>query len=222
MFSAFAKAFDQLSDPRTRSVLWLGLTLSVVVFIVLWTAVGFGLDYLQVFEQGWLDTILDILGGAGAFVLSLFLFPAVVSAFIGLFLERVAQAVESRHYPGLPPARETPVIEAILEGLKFLIILVLLNIMTLFFLIPPFTPLFPFVAYSVNGYLLGREYFELVAARRLAPTQVRSLRRSHRIGVFTAGLVLAFLLVVPVVNLLAPIVGTAAMVHLFQAWNVRT
>jgi uncharacterized protein involved in cysteine biosynthesis len=38
---------------------------------------------------------------------------------------------------------------------------------------------------------------------------------------FLAGLVTAFLLTVPFVNLVAPIIGTAAMVHLFEAWRAR-
>ncbi len=221
MFSAYAKAFDQLSDPKTRGVLWLSLGLSLAVFLILWLLVGIGLNLLQLFETGWLETIVDILAGAGALILSLLLFPAVISAFIGLFIDRIAEAVESRHYPGLPPARDMPILEALGQGLKFLIVLIALNIAALIFLIPPLTPLFPFVLYSVNGYLLGREYFEAVAARRRDAAGVRRLRRRYRFELFLAGLVLALLLVVPVVNLLAPIIGTAAMVHLYQAWQGR-
>ena len=80
-------------------------------------------------------------------------------------------------------------------------------------------PLIPFVFYAVNGYLLGREYFELVAMRRLDPDAARRLRRAHRGELFVAGVVMAFLLTLPVVNLLAPVVITAAMVHLFEGWR---
>ena len=91
-----------------------------------------------------------------------------------------------------------------------------LNLVVLLFLIPPFTPLFPFVFYAANGYLLGREYFELVASRRLEPADVRAFRQSHRTRLFLAGLVIAFLLTIPVVNLLVPVIGVAAFTHLFH------
>ncbi|MGZ8409550.1 MAG: EI24 domain-containing protein, partial [Hyphomicrobium sp.] len=78
-----------------------------------------------------------------------------------------------------------------------------------------------FVFYAVNGYLLGREYFELVALRRADIAEVRALRDVYRGRLFVAGVVVAVLLTVPIVNLLAPIVGTAAMVHLFEAWRQR-
>ena len=34
-----------------------------------------------------------------------------------------------------------------------------------------------------------------------------------------AGMIVALLLTIPGVNLLAPVVATAAMVHLFEAWE---
>jgi uncharacterized protein involved in cysteine biosynthesis len=73
----------------------------------------------------------------------------------------------------------------------------------------------------VNGYLLSCEYFELVALRRLEAGDVRSLRKAYGGPLFMAGVLIAFLLTVPLVNLVAPVIGTAAMVHLFQRWRDR-
>jgi uncharacterized protein involved in cysteine biosynthesis len=55
-----------------------------------------------------------------------------------------------------------------------------------------------------------------VAARRLDPVEARSLRRRHGRTLFIAGVLIAFLLTIPFVNLVAPVVGTAAMLHLFE------
>mgnify|MGYP006433068489 FL=1 len=82
-------------------------------------------------------------------------------------------------------------------------------------------PLFPFVFYSVNGYLLGREYFELVALRRLGPAEATALRKRNGFKLFMTGALIAFLLTVPVVNLLAPIIATGMMVHLFEDFRNR-
>ena len=73
--------------------------------------------------------------------------------------------------------------------------------------------------YLVNGYLLGREYFEMVGVRRLPVADVTSLRKAHSLSVLMTGIAIAFLLTIPVVNLLMPVVATAAMVHLFEKWR---
>lgn len=215
MLAAFLKAIEQLGDPAIRRVLWLGLGLSVVIFALLWVAVGWALTHFALFQTGWLETVVDVLGGFATLVLTWFLFPAVAATSIGVLLDGVAEAVERRHYPGLPPARHQPLGELALSTARFFGLLVLLNLLMLPALLVP--PVFPFVFYGVNGYLLGREYFELVAARRLPPAEMRRMRRQHGARLFLAGIVTALLLTVPVVNLLAPLVATAAMVHLFEA-----
>jgi CysZ protein len=215
VLAAFVKAIEQLGDPAIRRVLWVSLGLSVLAFALVWAGVGYLLTQTTVFQIGWLDTAIDVLGGFATLALSWLLFPAVVSTTTGFFLEGVADAVERRHYPNLPPARTQPLQEIFASTAKFFGLMLLLNLILLPVLLIP--PVFPFVFYGINGYLLGREYFELVAARRLDPVERRSLRRRHGRTLFIAGMLIAFLLTVPIVNLIAPLVGTAAMVHLFEA-----
>ena len=52
--------------------------------------------------------------------------------------------------------------------------------------------------------------------RRLAPRPARRLRRAHRGRVLLAGIVVVFIMTIPVVNLIAPVLATAFMVHVFQ------
>jgi uncharacterized protein involved in cysteine biosynthesis len=213
VFDAFAKAVGQLTDPAMRRVLFISVGLSLLAFLCVWIAVGWALTHFTLFQTGWLEAAIDVLGGLATLAVSWFLFPAVVSTTTGFFLDGVAETVEHRHYPLLPPARTQPLTEVLASSAKFLAVMLLLNIIVLLFLLLP--PVFPFVFYSVNGYLLGREYFEVVAARRLDPRAARALRRRNARTVFAAGVLLALLLTVPVINLLAPLLGTAAMVHLF-------
>jgi uncharacterized protein involved in cysteine biosynthesis len=217
VLDAFAKGFAQITDAETRGVVWLSAGFSLGVIVALLFSVGFLLDRTTLLDIGWLDTVIDLLGGLAALVIAWMLFPAVVSACVGMLLERVADAVERRHYPLLAPVRDVPLGEVAGTTIRFLVILVLLNLVILLFLLVP--PLFPLVFYTVNGYLVGREYFELVAQRRLDPDGVRDLRRAKRLPIFFAGVITTFLLTLPLVNLLAPIVGTAAMVHLFETWR---
>jgi len=219
VFGAFAKGIGQLGDQPTRRLLWISIGLAVAVFVVLWFVIGFLLTTTTVFEISWLENLTDLGAGIATLVLTWLLFPAVVSAGIGFLLDRVADCVEARHYSHLPPARDIRIGEVIITTAKFLAVLVALNLLTMVFLL--FPPVFPFVFYAVNGYLLSREYFELVASRRLDPADALRLRKAHGGTLFVAGIVIAFLLTVPIVNLLAPIIATAAMVHLFEGWRSR-
>lgn len=217
MFNAFSKGISQLNDRRTRKVLWLCIGAAMAVFAVLWVVIGFLLTSTVFFSTGWLETAVDLLGGLATLILTWFLFPGIMSALIGLFLEDIAGAVEARHYPSLPKAKGLPATAVMLTTLRFLGKVIILNILLLIFLL--FPPVFPFVFYAVNGYLLSREYFELVALRRIGPEEMKALRRAHRGRLFMAGVMITVLLTVPLVNLLAPVVATAAMVHLFEGWR---
>jgi len=217
MFKAFSRGISQLADGATRTIVWRCLAAALAVLVGLWVAGGVLLTETSMFAIPWLDAAVDILGGLATAVITWFLFPAVVSAVVGFFLEDIAGIVEARHYPALPPAEGLSTAAAAVTALGYLGVLVALNVGALLFLLLP--PVFPFVFYAVNGYLLSREYFELVALRRIGPDQARSLRRAHRGELFAVGVIMTVLLTVPVVNLLAPVVATAAMVHLFEDWR---
>jgi uncharacterized protein involved in cysteine biosynthesis len=236
MFSALAKAFGQLSDPAFRRVLVLSVLAALVVFVAVWVVAWFGLSWAGDALSGWVAAqepggfwveVVEWLFGAagvmGVLVASFFLFPGVMLVALTLMLDDIAQAVERRHYPELPPARAQPVGEAVMAALAFAAVMLLLNLLALpFYLLLLFVPpLNVFVFYLLNGYLLGREYFELVAARRLDADGVRRLRRSYRGRVMLAGVVIAFLLTVPIVNLVTPIVATGFMLHVFERLRRR-
>lgn len=215
MIAALARAFGDLGDPRMRRYVWLSLAGALAAFAVLWTAVWVLLTQTAFFAIGWLDTAVDVLGGLAVLVLSWLLFPAVIGIVAGLLLEQVADAVERRCYPALDPARPQSLTEILRVTLKFTAVVVVFNLIVLpLYLVPVVNAV---VFYGLNGYLLGREYYELVAQRRLDESQLSGLRRSRRGWWFLAGLCIAVMTTVPVLNLIAPIVATAFMVHAFHA-----
>ncbi|HEY9163429.1 MAG TPA: EI24 domain-containing protein [Magnetovibrio sp.] len=218
IFSAYFKGFGQLSDPQTRSVIWASIGWSAAIFVGLFVALYFTLKVTTFVTIGPLEMIFDWLGQAAVFVLTWFLFPAVVTSIGSLMLDRVVGAVESRHYPTLNAAPGQKFSEAIGPALKFLGITVGLNLLCLPLLL---TPLFPFVYYALNGYLISREYFELVALRRISTPDAMAMRARWKTPLFIAGIGFAFMLTVPILNVVAPIIATAAMVHLFEAWRAK-
>ncbi len=217
MIEIFTKGISQLNDPRTRKVVWISIFAATLVLAALWTGIGYLLTHTAFFSIWWLEWAIDFLGGLFTLVLTWFLFPAVISAVIGFYLDDIADAVEARHYPNLAPTTGLPFSATIAVTARFLAVMILLNLALLVFLL--LGPLFPFVFYAANGYLLGREYFELVALRRVDVQTMRSMRRANRGQLFIVGVIVMVLLTVPLVNLLAPVVATAAMVHLFEGFK---
>ncbi|WP_142849171.1 EI24 domain-containing protein [Telmatospirillum sp. J64-1] len=219
MFTALFRGFAQLSDPRCRRIIWIGIAVALLVQVLLTAGLYWLLSSTAFFQIGWLDLTTDILGVLAVFVLSLFLFPSVVTAVAGLLLDDVARAAENRHYPDLPPVRDQSLAEGIGAGLRLAALGIALNLLVLpLYFIPVVNVM---VLYGLNGYLLGREYFEVVALRRLDPGQARSLRLAHRGYLWICGAIITFLLTLPLVNLVAPVVATAFMLHIFEALRRR-
>lgn len=218
MFAAAAKALMQLTDRRTRRVLWWSLLAAAGLFASLLALAWIGLYETRLFALGPLEWIADALGGLAAVVLAVLLFPGVAGLALTLFLEDVAAAVEARHYPDLPAPRAQPLAEVAATALAFTGVTVAVNLLALplygvLLLVPPLNV---FVFYALNGYLVGREYYELVALRRLDARGAAALRRRHAGRVVAAGVVIALLATVPVANLLTPVVATAFMVHVVE------
>ena len=219
MFAALSKTLAQLPTPPFQRVLLISLAGSLATALVLWFAIDIALVNTSFFSIGWLESVVDTLGGVAAVVLLVLLFPAFVGIFASFMVETVCRAVEARYYPHLPEAREQSVIEAVLTGLRFGVVLIVANLIVLPLYLIPLVNIF--VYWLLNGYLLGREYFELVAFRRLDPAQTKALRRRNRLQMFAGGLVLAALAIIPVVNLFLPLIGTALLLHIFEALRSR-
>jgi len=215
MLTVLIRAFAALSAPPMRRVVGLSLLLAVAVFALLWLGIAVTLSHCV--HTGWspLDWLVDLLGGAGVLVLSWVLFPLVVTMIMGLFLDRVAAIVEAQDYPDRGPPRRVKLTETLAITARLMALSLVLNLLALpIYVLVPGVNFFVFLA--LNGYLFGREYFEVVALRRLDTSAVKAVR--HRFGgrVFAGGVVIAGLFILPLVNLFAPVIATAFMVHVFE------
>jgi uncharacterized protein involved in cysteine biosynthesis len=219
--AAFLAALGQMGDPRFRRVLIQGVGLTLLLLFGAYVLVFQGVQWLfpDCFSLPWVGEVCfveAILSWASVIlmlVLSVFLMVPVASAFTGLFLDDVADAVEVRHYPALPAAARVPLGENIRESLGFLGVIVVANLAALILYV---TPLAPFVFYGLNGFLLGREYYRMIAVRRLGRAGAKSAYRRNFATIWLAGALMAVPLTVPLVNLLVPILGVATFTHLFH------
>jgi CysZ protein len=77
------------------------------------------------------------------------------------------------------------------------------------------------LAWLIGGYAIGRGLFVAVAMRRMPRPDAEAIYRSGRSVVLAHGCVLALAGAVPLLNLLIPLVGTAAMVHVLDQAMIR-
>lgn len=223
IFAAFFRAVGQLGDRRFRRVVILGVLLALAllfavyaVFLQLvWWLSPDQIDLPVIGPVTGMDTLLGWTSVLFMIVLSIFLMVPVASAFTGFFLEDVADAVEDRHYPQLPPATPLGFAEGLRQSVNFLGVVIAVNIGALF-IYPFLGPAIPLAFWAVNGFLLGREYFSLVALRRLPPSEVKAMRRKNRWTLWAAGTLMAAPLSVPILNLVIPVLGVATFTHLYH------
>ena len=223
ILSGFLKSVAQFDDPKFRRVLWRGLGLTIVLLIAACLLVNFGINQLLssawaanlIGDQSWLGALINIGGVLFTIALSIWLMVPVTSAIIALFLDEVAQAVEARHYPHLPKQTATKLQDQILVGIRFLGILLLANVGAL--ILSMIVPLLaPFVFWATNGYLMGREYFQMAAMRRMPRAQAQELYQRHQGSIWTAGILMAIPMSIPLVGLFIPILGAATFTHQFE------
>ncbi|UWQ29795.1 EI24 domain-containing protein [Leisingera sp. M527] len=228
IFTAFFKTLGQTGDPRFRKVLFLGLGLTIALLIAAYAGFLMLIQWLVgpeatlplLGDVTWVDDLLSIGSLFFMLVLSVFLMVPVASAITSMFLEEVAQAVEDKHYPALPPAAKVPFWDAVRDTVNFLGLLIAANILALFLYVL-FPPAALFIFWGLNGFLLGREYFTLAAARRIGTAEAKKLRRKHATTIWAAGTLMAMPLSVPLVNLVIPILGAATFTHIYHALSRR-
>lgn len=228
ILAAFLKALSQAADSRFRRVLALGLALTIGLLVALWVATLELVRWVtpDTLTLPWLGEVtwLDTAASAGSVLLLLLastvLMVPVASAFTGLFLDRIAAAVEARHYPALPAPRLQSAGEQAIGSLAFFGLILAANVAAL--AVWPFTgPFAPLLFWALNGFLLGREYFTLAALRHLTPAEAKRLYRANRLTVWAAGTLMAAPLSIPLVNLFIPVLGAASFTHIFHGLQSR-
>lgn len=228
IITAARNALGEIFDPAMRRVFWKSIGLTILALIIVWNLIKVFVEAFAIpFVSGWFAAIsfpawsggigifAAIAAGIGLAAGLAFLIGPVSAAIAGLFLDDVADHVEAQDYPEDPPGQAMPLGQSIVMSLRFFLIVVLGNLFALLLLLVPGVNFIAF--FAVNGYLLGREYFEFAALRHHDAATVRRLRSQHSGTVIMGGLVIAGFLAIPLVNLLTPLFGGALMVHLHKA-----
>ena len=229
MLDAAIKALSQILSPPMRSILWRSIGLALVLIAVLAIGLQRLLSWLATSGEVWAEALLglsfqtplDILAwivsiaaGLGVVFGAVLLMPAITSLVASLFVDDVADHVEREHYPADRPGVALPLPLAITEGVKTASLTILVYLVALPFVL--FAGAGFIIFFIATAWLLGREYFELAAMRFRSPQEAKAMRKENAATVFTAGLIIAAFVSIPVVNLATPLFGMAFMVHMHK------
>jgi CysZ protein len=218
VFASLRKAAKLLFDRTLIGVVVASLALTILLYAGLFVAAEYAIHQLPTLGAPWVNTVVAWFAPILLILLLFFLGAPVAALFASLFLDHVANRIEQRWYPGDAKPSGSPPGASFVAGLKLAVLVVAVDLALL-----PADAAAPgiaeFVTLLANGWLLGREYFELVALRHMSRSAVAALRLRHRFGVFGGGMILSLLSAVPLVNLFAPLLGVAMMVHVFKRYS---
>jgi uncharacterized protein involved in cysteine biosynthesis len=213
MLAALLLPLRQIGDPAFLLPLVKGLLGAVAVFLALAALAAWGTSWLAG-GTGWLATTAATAGGLLTLGLAWWLFIPAMLAIAGIFLDPVADAVERRFYPHLPPAHGARLAAQTRFNLVFGAKIAGLSLLALPLLLAP--PFGAVALWLISTLALGHGLFEGVAQRRMPVAEAWALRRQREWQVLAVGAVLGLVSLVPIVNLLVPSFGTAAMTHLLH------
>lgn len=226
IFATAGRAFGELFSAPIRGVFWKVIGLTLLFLVALWYGLRLlFLDRLLPYVEawlpdmgqwsGWFDTVAGIVAAIGIAAGVAFLIAPVSAVIAGLFLDDAAEKVEQTSYPADTPGQALPLGQSILSSLRFFAVVIAANLAALVFLLVPGVNIVIF--FLVNGYLLGREYFEFAASRYLGAERARAWRSRNQGRVWLAGLAIGLFLMVPLLNILTPLFAAIFMVHYVKA-----
>ncbi|EJF80360.1 sulfate transporter family protein [Bartonella doshiae] len=224
-FTAASRALQRLLTPQYRIMILKSLGITFVVLTILWLCAR------QIFISYFWPWIADFLPGlpswAGWFGVSALIvlnfglallmafFIAPITAMIGgFFVDSAAEIIEKEDYPNDPIGQAMPFGRSLILSLKFVTLSLLGNGIAFILFLIPGVNLIAF--YTINGYLLGREYFMFAAYRFRSEQDARAFLHTHYATVFFAGLLIALFVSIPILNLATPLFAAAFMTHLHK------
>lgn len=226
IISAMERTLSQILDPAFLKVFIWGILTTIVAIIATWFLANYlkSQIILTQFDWQWVNEafqwLLDvdwIFNIIFFFLMGIF-FPPIATVFMSLYLDDVVDAVEDKYYPDRKAGKRLGVGHLAYLAVRLAFMIIFLNIIVIplyvFFFWVPFVPLIIF--YTLNSYLLGWGYYEMVAVRHLGIKEAGQHRKSIRGQVLGGGFIITLLYSFPVINLTAPILGAAILAHLFH------
>ncbi|MBX7147112.1 MAG: EI24 domain-containing protein [Alphaproteobacteria bacterium] len=216
MLEAFLKTLVFLSEYKNLKVIFGCVLGSILVIFVLYLVFSTVLISIPFTEITIIDFLIKILLGLGGLVTTWFIFPIFITFFISLFVDKIIDTTIKEYYPHFSNISQSNW-KVFIESIKFLLLTLLINLILLpFYLLFIFFPPLGFLFfYLINGYLLSKEYYNLVAMRFLTFEESAIFWKKNRFYLIGDGILMSFSFYIPILNLITPVLLAIYMLHRF-------
>ena len=213
MISAAFHALETLFTPPYWKWLLKSLLYTLGMLIILWVFLSNIIGNILFFEIGFLNSLSHFFAGFVLIFALSALMPIIASGVIGFFADDIAAQFEEQFYPQDPLGKAMSLRAALFFTLKFTLLLSITLLLTL--------PAFIFgigfiILFLANSWLLGREYFMLIAMRHMDENSAKQFYAKNAGRVFIGGVIISLFTLIPFLNLI-----TAAFAALFMVHNVK-
>lgn len=181
------------------------------VLMLLWVGgVYVTLGTTSIIATSWMDRVLDFVLGTGSVIMAYFLFPLLLPVIASLFLDGFMEKISQQDYG--KTLRSVPLHEELPKTLLFVLQTIIINVLLLpvYGVLMFIPPLNIGLYYSVNGYLLAKEFWVMASDRMMieAPN-----KRDIRGMLFMAGIFFMVCANIPPLTLVTPLMAAAFMLH---------
>jgi CysZ protein len=188
----------------------------LIAYMLGWSLLAWGASFAVnevIGTQGVESWAAHLAGSFFGMMIAWFFFPLLYPILISFFVDTIATSIEREDYPQLPPAKP-PFWPSFWQDVRFSLKAILLNLLLLPLYLVPLVNVA--VYYALNGYLLGTQFFRMAAGRRISFGEAKALEGKARGTIMLTGIAVSVAATVPLINIAAPILGIALMLHLFH------
>ena len=218
MFKIIRTSILDLFDSEMRFVFLKTVSISVIVIVGVMLLIWGLFDSVQFFELNFLNKLISWTIGVILSIIALAILGPMMIVIGGIYSEDITRHVEKKHYPNDIGHRFVGVAESIQTGGHLLLKCLIVNILlTPIYIVGGFFPVISvLIFFGINGYLLSRELFEIVASRHLDRDDRVFFWKANKGGSIFIGVTIICLSTVPFLNLMAAMLGMIITTHFFQ------
>jgi len=207
-----------LLDPNMRIVFLKTVSISIIAVLSVAMIIWGLFNSVQIFELNFLNKLISWAVGIILFITASAILGPLIAVLGSIYSEEIAHHVEKKHYPNRMGHRLVGVAESIKASGHLLLKSLTVNILlTPIYIVGGFVPIISvLIFFGVNGYLLGREFFEIVASRHIGRGDRVLFWKANRGGSIFIGVIIVCLSTVPLLNLVSAMLGVIISTHFFQ------
>lgn len=222
MFSELKKAIKDVFSNKIKDLIWKSVLLALFVFVLLFFGFSYAMSFIELTDMPKVQKTVEILGYIVFFIMSLMLFPSVLTLISGFFIDSIVDRTAKEN--NIRTLRNVPLSESLaisgILAIKGVAVSTALIPVTMLLSWIPFMNFFPVLLYyGINGRLLAKEYFFAIALRYMDKTQADELFNRYRSYWIKAGVIIAVFMTIPLINTISPLVAMTFMQRLFMKKN---